>query len=212
MVLAQDTGKQVTGDAGGSIIIIGASYAAGLKMEMLAGRPVINKGIGGEQSFETLARFDREVIAAKPEAVVLWGFINDIFRSDREKADAAVERIKASYKEMVDKARANGITPIVATEVTIGPRPGVLEWFKSLLPRMLGKTSYHEYVNGHIMRANQWLKAYAQEKGVVLLDLQELLAEGGIARKPKYSQQDGSHISDEGYRRIAEYIRANIKI
>jgi lysophospholipase L1-like esterase len=212
MASAQDTGKQGTGAENGSIILIGASYAAGLNMETIAGRRLVNKGIGGEQSFETLARFDQEVIALKPDAVIMWGFINDIFRSEREKVDSAVERIKTSYVAMIGKAIENGITPILATEVTMSPRPGAKAWAMSLIPRMMGKTSYQEYVNGHVMQANQWLKAYAAENGIAILDLQSLLAEGDVMRKTKYSQPDGSHISDEGYRLIADHIREHAKL
>lgn len=211
MAAAPVSGKPGSGASRGTVIIMGASYAAGLELETLMDRQVINKGVGGEQSFESLARFDQEVIAEKPDAVILWGFINDIFRSDREKVDAAVERIKSSYMAMIEKARQNGITPIVATEVTMSLRPGFKAWATSLVPRMMGKTSYQEYVNSHVMDVNQWLKTYAGENDILLLDLQAVLAEGGVMRKTKFAQADGSHISDEGYRRIAEYIRANLR-
>jgi lysophospholipase L1-like esterase len=211
MEATQVSGKPGSGASGGAIIIIGASYAAGLELETLMDRQVINKGVGGEQSFESLARFDQEIIAEKPAAVILWGFINDIFRSDREKVDAALERIKSSYVAMIEKARQNGVTPIVATEVTMSLRPGFKAWVRSLIPRMMSKTSYQEYINGHVMRVNQWLKKYADENGILLLDLQAVLAEGGVMRKTRYAQADGSHISDEGYRRIKEYIRANVR-
>ncbi len=209
---AKDLQERNTGVQGsGEVILIGASYAAGLNMETVAGRRLINKGIGGEQSFETLARFDREVIALKPDAVILWGFINDIFRTEREKIGDALERIKSSYIAMIDKARENGIVPIVATEVTLSERPGFKAWVTGLIPRMLGKTSYQEYVNGHVMEINRWLKSYAREKGVIVLDFQALLADGGIMRKKAYSQKDGSHITEKGYAMLAEVVDANLK-
>lgn len=211
MATTQISGKPGSGASGGAIIIMGASYAAGLDLETLMDRQVINKGVGGEQSFESLARFDQEVIAENPAAVILWGFINDIFRSDHEKMDAAVERIKSSYVAMIEKARQNGIAPIVSTEVTMSLQPGFKAWARSLIPRMMGKTSYQEYINGHVMHVNQWLKQYADENGILLLDLQAVLAEGGVMRKTRYAQADGSHISDEGYQRIGEYIRANVR-
>jgi len=211
MAAAQVSDKPGSGASDGAIIIMGASYAAGLELEMLADRQVINKGVGGEQSFESMARFDQEVITEKPVAVILWGFINDIFRSDREKVGAAVERIKSSYVAMIEKARQNGVTPIVATEVTMSLRPGFKAWAMSLIPRMMGKSSYQEYVSGHVMHVNQWLKQYADDNGILLLDLQAVLANGGIMRKTRYAQADGSHISDEGYLRLVEYIRAKVK-
>jgi lysophospholipase L1-like esterase len=212
MASVQETvNKDSDPQTSGTVILIGASYAAGLKMATVAGRELINKGIGGEQSFETLARFGGEVIADKPDAVILWGFINDIFRSDRNKIDKAVERVKSSYRAMIDEARKNDIIPIVATEVTMGLRPGFKEWAINLIAGIIGKTSYQEYINGHVIQVNEWLKTYAGEKGVIVLDLQPLLADDNNFRKTKYSQKDGSHINDDGYGVIKAYIDSNLK-
>src|SRR5690606_11861352 len=75
----------VQAGSGGSrrpLVILGASYAAGWTLRDVGGTPVINAGIAGEQSHEMLQRFSRDVAAVSPRAVVLWGFINDIYRAD----------------------------------------------------------------------------------------------------------------------------------
>ena len=51
---------------------------------------MINRGVNGEQSFEMLKRFDSDVVATKPRAVILWGFINDVFRVAPGGHDAAL--------------------------------------------------------------------------------------------------------------------------
>src|SRR3990172_9787967 len=43
------------------IVVLGASYAKGLTEIPMEGITVINKGVGGEQSSEMLARFKRDV-------------------------------------------------------------------------------------------------------------------------------------------------------
>ena len=101
------------------VVILGASYAAGWKLTDLDGMPIVNAGVAGQQSFEMLARFDADVAAARPRAVVLWGFINDIFRASDTTQSLA--RMRESYIEMTKRARAQDIEPIVATEVTIRP-------------------------------------------------------------------------------------------
>lgn len=211
MALANDqVGPSAGQRAGGKVILIGASYAAGLSMDKIAGRIMVNKGIGGEQSFETLARFDKAVISEKPDSVILWGFINDIFRSDPEKLDITIERIKESYVKMVKKAREHNIAPIVCTEITMSLRKGFIETIVGTIYSLIGKKSYQDHINQHVMQVNQWLKDFAEEQGIFMLDFQKLLSGGGTMRKKEYSQKDGSHISPEGYRIISEFISTNL--
>jgi hypothetical protein len=65
------------------IVLLGASYVRGWNLQDIAGCRVINKGVNGEQSFEMLSRFEQDVIAVCPRAVIIWGYINDIFRSEK---------------------------------------------------------------------------------------------------------------------------------
>ena len=85
------------------VVILGASYAASWPIEMIDGRRVVNKGVDGNQSFEMAARFSDDVLEENPAQVILWGFINDIFRSDPDKLEDAKERVLRSYKEMINR-------------------------------------------------------------------------------------------------------------
>jgi lysophospholipase L1-like esterase len=193
------------------IVVLGASYAAGLERTALAGYPLINKGVGGQQSHEMLARFQADVLDLQPGMVIIWGFINDIFRSERTAMEQTVAAVKQNYQAMVDLARSNGITPLLATEITMSRRPGLMDWLRSLIGRFAGKTSYQEYINGQVMAVNRWLHEYADQNGLILLDLQAQLADGGTMRNSRYAQPDGSHVSDEGYQVIADYLERRLK-
>ncbi len=193
------------------IVLLGASYAKGVKSKTLKGHQLINKGVGGDQSSGMLARFDSDVLALAPAKVIIWGFINDIFRSEKDQLNETLERIKANFVEMISLAQANGIEPIVATEITMGPRPGFKELVGTWLGKVRGKTSYQEFINGHVMQINRWLKEYAGEHGLQVLDIQALLAEGGVMRNKKYVQEDGSHVSEQGYASIADYFEDTLK-
>ena len=115
------------------MVLLGASYAGGWKTPQLGGVPLVNRGVAGQQSFELLARFDADVLPAQPRAVILWGFINDVFRAPRDKVDAAMARSRGSFEDMMQRARAHGIEPIVATEVTDPPAEHLVatDWRRS---------------------------------------------------------------------------------
>lgn len=187
------------------VVLLGASYAESWKLADIDGVPVVNAGIAGQQSFELLARFDADVVALRPRAVVLWGFINDIFRADD--AAGALVRARDNYTEMVRRARAAGIEPVVATEVTIRPPKTLSQTVMSLVGSALGKSSYQDRVNAQVIATNRWLREFAQREGLLVLDLQATLAGSNGQRKREFAIEDGSHISPEGYEALTAYAR-----
>lgn len=191
------------------LVILGASYAGGWGIDQLMGCSVLNKGVDGNQSFEMNERFDRDVIAHHPRYVVLWGFINDIFRSD-DNLDKTVKRIKDSYRDMVTKARQQGIEPILATEVTIRGRGGLKNSVMSIVGRLLGKTSYQEFINGHVMSTNEWLRKFALQENLKLIDFESVLANPDGSRKKEYATEDGSHITEAAYELLSKEARAQL--
>jgi uncharacterized SAM-binding protein YcdF (DUF218 family)/lysophospholipase L1-like esterase len=187
------------------VVILGASYAAGWTLAEVDGVPVVNAGVAGQQSFEMLARFDADVVAAKPRAVVLWGFINDVFRADDPAK--ALARMRESYTEMIKRARARAIEPILATEVTIRPPKTLSQSVFSVIGPLLGKVSYQDRVNAQVIEINGWLRDLAQREGLLLIDLQAALAGTDGRRKYEFAVDDGSHISPEGYEALSRYAR-----
>jgi lysophospholipase L1-like esterase len=190
-----------------TVIILGASYAAGWNptLERMA---FTNSGVGGQQSFEMLARFSKDVVDRKPRAVILWGFINDVFRAPRAESAAALARVRESYITMLAEARRHGIAPILATEVTVGVRAGLRETLAGFVGRLLGKQSYDEYVNRHVMDTNAWLRELARREGVLLLDFERVLAGRGGRRRAEYTASDGSHITAPAYDALTAYAKS----
>lgn len=187
------------------IVIIGASYAKGWQTTSLAGRSVSNYGVGGEETTAMLARFERDVVANRPSAVIIWGFINDIFRSTPEELPGKIEIIKSNLTRMVDIARSAGITPILATEVTMRGKNTFKDTVAGWIGALTGKRGYPEYINGHVQHVNDWLRQYASANKIVLLDLQPVLAEPGGLRRKEYATDDGSHLPPAAYEALTRY-------
>jgi lysophospholipase L1-like esterase len=202
-ISAQDLNRENS-----QIVLIGASYAKGWSLGEIDGMRVINKGVSGEQSFEMLSRFDGDVISVKPKAVIIWGFINDIFRSERQNIDATIERVKTSFEEMIKLSKDNGVIPILATEVTIRPEDSWKETLAGWIGSLLGKEGYQDYVNQHVMDVNQWVRDYADQHDLLLLDLQPVIANENGRRQKECAAKDGSHISQKGYEKLTEYAQS----
>lgn len=201
------SGATGTADGKGAVVVLGASYASGWGTPEFAGLHVINKGIGGQQSFEMLERFETDVVGLAPRAVILWGFINDLHRSAPESIDATLHRIRDSYTRMIDLSRERGIDPIVATEVTIRPQDGWKESLALWLGSLRGKRPYQDSVNARVVTTNEWLIGHARDRGVLVLDFFSVLRDDAGRRRSEFALPDGSHITAAGYAALTAYSR-----
>ena len=187
------------------LVLIGASFAEGWNPGKLAGWKLVNKGIGGEKSSDMLARFERDVIDLNPRAVIIWGFINDIFGSNREEIKDTNRRTIDDLKKMVTRTSEAKVIPILATEATIRPPETLKETIMEWVGSMLGKKGYHQFVNKQVLEVNQWIREFAQLQQIILLDFQSQLADESGMRKKEYSAEDGSHLSAAAYGRLTAY-------
>jgi lysophospholipase L1-like esterase len=194
--------------AAAPIVLLGASFAAGWQLAPIAGHAVINHGVGGQETPQLLARFDRDVIAAKPGAVILWGYVNNIFNAAPGQADQAAARARDDFQQMIARARGAGIEVIVATEVTVGPRGD--DWgttIKSWISWAVGRESYEDYINTHVVALNAWLAETAKREGLLLLDLKPVLSDSRGQRTRESRTADGAHITPAGYAAVTAYAR-----
>jgi lysophospholipase L1-like esterase len=193
----------------GPILVFGASYAGGWQPGALGGVQVVTNGVSGQQSFEMLQRFARDVPAASPRAVIIWGFINDIFRA--QDVNSAIARIKSSYVEMIALARQQGIEPIVATEVTIRPSDSWSEWLASWIGWVMRKESYQDRINRHVMDINRWLIELAGAEGLLVIDVHRALADNQGRRRAEFITDDGSHLTPAAYAAITAFAEPILK-
>lgn len=188
-----------------SLIIIGASYAASWGEPALPGFRVTNKGKGGEESTAVRARFDRDVIANKPDAVLVWGHINDIFRAPPEKLEQVKRTACDNFRAMHEQARVAGIEMLIATEVTLTVGDGWLDQLRGFVGRLRGRENYNETINRHVKDVNACLRTYAAAQRLKLLDLEKAVDSGNGSRRAEYSTDDGSHISPAGYAALTRF-------
>ena len=184
------------------IILIGASYAKSWDIDSMAGMKVLNHGSGGQETHEILARFQKDVIEYHPDIVIIWGFVNDIFRCNECDLESKLLNSKANIIAMIEVSQKNGIQPILVTEVTMSVKPGAAEHLAMFIGRLRGKGGYQYHVNSYVLDMNNWLRAEAKERGIVLLDFEQLLMGEGGYRQAIYAKPDGSHLSVAGYGRL----------
>jgi lysophospholipase L1-like esterase len=72
---------------------------------------VLNRGVNGERSDQIVARFDRDVVAARPRAVVVIAGVNDVYQG--RTADHVIDQLRWMY----DRAHQAGIAVVAGTIV-----------------------------------------------------------------------------------------------
>lgn len=189
-----------------SLVIIGASYAQHWNPIMIDGMQVVNRGYGGQQTEEILARYEADVINLSPKVVIIWGFINDIFRSKPAEIDSKLFLARKNIEAMIKMAKDNNIRPILATEVTITTPDNWVENIAGFIGWLRGKESYQDNVNAFVIETNILLKEMAAKNDIMIFDFQRLLSDEDGTRKRKYAKADGSHLSPAAYQALDKYV------
>ena len=150
------------------------------------GRPYVNRGIGGQTTPQILLRFRQDVIALKPDIVVILAGTNDLAENT---GPTSLEAIKDNLKSMVDLARKNGVRPILASVLPAA----AYAWRPEIRP--IDK----------ILALNQWMKEYAETEGIGYLDYYSAMVTDQHGLKPELSG-DGVHPNEAGYAIMASLV------
>src|SRR5881394_2577366 len=168
------------------VVFMGNSITEGWQKyfpTMFAGKPYINRGIGGQTTPQMLVRFRQDVIALKPRVVVILAGTNDIAGNT---GPSTLEMIEDNLASMAELAKANGIRPVLSSVLPVYDYP----WKPGLEPAP------------KIIALNKWMKDYARSHGAVYLDYRSAMAdERGGMRAGLAS--DGVHPNEAGYRLMA---------
>ncbi len=141
---------------------------------------VLNCGVNGERSDQIAARFDRDVIAAQPAAVVIIAGVNDIYQG----RPASV--VTAQLRAMYDRA-AGARIPVVA---------GSILPYNSATPAQ----------NDAMHAVNAWIATQAaNDPRVRFVDTRAAVAAAGDLDRLSGSP-DGLHPDIDAYHRMADAI------
>ena len=147
--------------------------------ELLPGRKIANRGIGGDNTFGVLARLDG-VIKQQPKKIFLLIGINDIGRG------LPTEVILSNYRRIVSRLTQS----LPKTKLII----------QSVLPMNEGKLPY-DYLKGKAAKVkalNEGIVLIAKEFNLTYLNLHELFADDKGELKADYTK-DGIHIEPAAY-------------
>ena len=157
------------------------------------GKPYVNRGIGSQVTAQMLVRFEQDVVALEPSAVVILGGVNDVTGFlQQETADGIVSNIEA----MADIAERHGIAVVLCSILPVRntPSAGYIEAERK--PALLREV-------------NARLRALAAERGYAYADYAAVLAGPDGRLRPELTI-DGVHPLAAGYALMAPVAEAAI--
>lgn len=140
---------------------------------------IVDRGISGQTTPQTLVRFYPDVVALKPTAVHILCGGNDIAGNT---GATTPQDYKNNILAMLDIAQVNGITVLLGS---ITPAAG---FSHSPQVRPIAR----------IAELNEWLRQTANERGAVFIDYFSALAAEDRSLPPQYTN-DGLHPNKAGY-------------
>lgn len=150
----------------------------------------IDRGISGQTTPQMLLRFRQDVIALHPEVVMILAGTNDIAGNSGPATDSMIEDNLAS---MSDLALQHNIRVVFGL---ILPAAGY-SWAPDVRPVQ------------RIAAINQWIRKYAKQYNLAIVDYYTPMATSQGAMRHEYSE-DGVHPNQAGYEVMEKLVKATL--
>ncbi|RZK44178.1 MAG: GDSL family lipase [Pedobacter sp.] len=171
-----------------AIVFLGNSITErGMWHELLPGKVIMNRGIGGDNTFGVLAR-NKAIVSSKPNKVFLLIGINDIGRS------LPVEVIADNYEKIVKEF--------------IKGSPKTTLYLQSVLPMNdeILKAAYLKNKGHLITQLNEKIMDIAKRHKLTFVNLHDVFNDGKGNLKPELTA-DGIHINPKAYVLWVDYLK-----
>ena len=159
--------------------------------QFFPGKPYINRGISGETTPQMLLRFQQDVVALKPAAVVFLGGTNDVAGNT---GLIPLKMTEDNIRSMYAIAEINGIKFILASQLPVIEFP----WNKCLRPE------------AQLRALSAWEREFAASKHLGYVDYYSALVGPDGSFRPGLSP-DGAHPNGKGYDLMAPVVEKVIE-
>ena len=151
------------------------------------GKPYIDRGISGQTTPQMLLRFRADVIALRPEVVVILAGTNDLAGNT---GPSTLEAIEDNLISMMELARANSTRVVLASILPVS------DYEKSKDGKPIIRTAQRPPEK--IRALNEWMRAYATKNRSIYLDYYSSMIDEKGFLKDELSE-DGLHPNAKGY-------------
>ena len=171
-----------------------------IKMEGLDNQyETIGSGISGNKVYDLYLRIEEDVLSKSPDIVVIYIGVNDVWHKMTGGTGTDYDKFGKFYDAVVKKIKASGAKIILATPAAIGER-----------------TDYSNQQDGDLNLYCNWIKKYAADNALQLVDLRAGLIEYNLKNNPENKEKgiltsDRVHLNPTGQQFVADAMWNEIK-
>ena len=155
----------------------------------------IGAGIGGNKIYDLYLRMDEDVLAQKPDVVVIWVGVNDVWHKASSGTGTDPDKFVKFYEAVIKKLQAANIRVVLCTPAAIGE-----------------KTDMTNQQDGDLNQYSQFIRDLAKKQNLPLVDLRKAFQDHDLKNNPENKDRgilttDRVHLNDAGNQFVAEQMK-----
>ncbi len=153
---------------------------------------LIGAGIGGNKIYDLYLRMDDDVLAQKPDIVVIWVGVNDVWHKASSGTGTDADKFEKFYTAIINKLLDKHIKVFLCTPAVIGE-----------------KTDFTNMQDGDLNAYSQIIRNLAQKFHCGLVDLREIFHNYELKNNPANKEsgiltKDRVHLNEAGNQLVAD--------
>jgi lysophospholipase L1-like esterase len=157
---------------------------------------LIGAGIGGNKIYDLYLRMEDDVLAKKPDVVVIWVGVNDVWHKASSGTGTDPDKFVRFYEAVIKKLQANNIRVVLCTPAAIGE-----------------KTDMTNQQDGDLNQYSAFIRDLATRYSLPLVDLRKAFQEYDLKNNPENKDRgvlttDRVHLNEKGNQFVADQMKA----
>jgi lysophospholipase L1-like esterase len=153
---------------------------------------LIGAGIGGNKAYDLYLRMEDDVLAKKPDAVVIWVGVNDVWHKRTSGTGTDADKFEKFYNAIIKKFKDNKVEVLVCTPAAIGE-----------------KTDFTNELDGDLNKYSAIIRSIAKNNNCPLIDLRQAFLDYNLANNKENKESgilttDRVHLNEKGNQFVAE--------
>ncbi len=151
-------------------------------------------GVGGNKIYDLYLRYEEDVLAKKPDVVVIWVGVNDVWHKRTYQTGTDADKFEGFYIKLIKKLQSQNIKVVVCTPAAVGE-----------------KIDYSNELDGDLNKYSDIIRNIAKNNNAQVVDFRKAFHDYLLKNNPENKEKgiltgDGVHLTPAGNKFVAEML------